>query len=95
MQKSNHPEHPGIKITHNFFIKYKNIVHILIIEAVFSVLQALPVGGIHIFASQLHTHLAGLGVRTVLVRGGREVEVVQEDKHFSTHYQVLPSLVTL
>uniref|UniRef100_A0A672L9X7 Dopamine beta-hydroxylase n=1 Tax=Sinocyclocheilus grahami TaxID=75366 RepID=A0A672L9X7_SINGR len=50
---------------------------------------ALPVGGIYIFASQLHTHLAGLGVRTVLVRGGREVDVVQEDKHFSTHYQVL------
>ncbi|XP_016413252.1 dopamine beta-hydroxylase-like [Sinocyclocheilus rhinocerous] len=50
---------------------------------------ALPVGGVHIFASQLHTHLAGLGVRTVLVRGGREVEVVQEDKHFSTHYQII------
>ncbi|XP_016144316.1 dopamine beta-hydroxylase-like [Sinocyclocheilus grahami] len=49
---------------------------------------ALPVGGVHIFASQLHTHLAGLEVRTVLVRGGKEVEVVQEDKHFSTHYQV-------
>ncbi|KAK3521504.1 hypothetical protein QTP70_007969 [Hemibagrus guttatus] len=48
---------------------------------------ALPPGGIHIFASQLHTHLAGRGVRTVLVRGGREVEVVQEDKHFSAHYQ--------
>ncbi|RXN07712.1 dopamine beta-hydroxylase [Labeo rohita] len=51
--------------------------------------EALPAGGIHIFASQLHTHLAGLGVRTVLVRGGREVEVVQEDKHFSTHYQII------
>ncbi|XP_053500872.1 LOW QUALITY PROTEIN: dopamine beta-hydroxylase-like [Ictalurus furcatus] len=50
---------------------------------------ALPPGGIHIFASQLHTHLAGRGVRTVLVRGGREVEVVQEDKHFSTHYQII------
>ncbi|KAJ8339019.1 hypothetical protein SKAU_G00358050 [Synaphobranchus kaupii] len=48
---------------------------------------ALPQGGIFIFASQLHTHLAGRGVRTVLVRGGREVEIVQEDKHFSTHYQ--------
>uniref|UniRef100_A0A9J7XYZ0 Dopamine beta-hydroxylase n=1 Tax=Cyprinus carpio carpio TaxID=630221 RepID=A0A9J7XYZ0_CYPCA len=36
---------------------------------------ALPVGGVHIFASQLHTHLAGLGVRTVLVRGGREVDL--------------------
>ncbi|XP_060764933.1 dopamine beta-hydroxylase [Neoarius graeffei] len=49
----------------------------------------LPPGGIHIFASQLHTHLAGRGVRTVLVRGGREVEVVQEDKHFSAHYQII------
>uniref|UniRef100_A0AAY4ABC6 Dopamine beta-hydroxylase n=1 Tax=Denticeps clupeoides TaxID=299321 RepID=A0AAY4ABC6_9TELE len=48
---------------------------------------ALPPGGIFIFASQLHTHLAGRAVRTALVRGGREVEVVQEDKHFSTHYQ--------
>lgn len=51
-------------------------------------LQALPPGGIYIFASQLHTHLAGRGVRTVLVRGGKEVEVVQEDQHFSTDYQV-------
>ncbi|XP_072515362.1 dopamine beta-hydroxylase [Salminus brasiliensis] len=50
---------------------------------------ALPPGGIHIFASQLHTHLAGRTVRTVLVRGGREVEVVQEDKHYSTHYQII------
>uniref|UniRef100_A0A8C9X231 Dopamine beta-hydroxylase n=1 Tax=Sander lucioperca TaxID=283035 RepID=A0A8C9X231_SANLU len=49
---------------------------------------ALPPGGIYIFASQLHTHLAGRGVRTVLVRGGKELEVVQEDQHFSTHYQV-------
>lgn len=51
-------------------------------------LKALPQGGIYIFASQLHTHLAGRGVRTVLVRGGKEVEMVQEDQHFSTHYQV-------
>lgn len=50
--------------------------------------QALPSGGIYVFASQLHTHLAGRGVRTILVRGGKELEVVQEDQHFSTHYQV-------
>lgn len=50
---------------------------------------ALPPGGIYIFASQLHTHLAGHGVRTVLVRGGKELEVVQEDPHFSTHYQMI------
>lgn len=50
---------------------------------------ALPPGGIYVFASQLHTHLAGRGVRTVLVRSGREVEMVQEDQHFSTHYQTI------
>ncbi|KAM9338516.1 dopamine beta-hydroxylase [Symphorus nematophorus] len=50
---------------------------------------ALPPGGIFIFASQLHTHLAGRGVRTVLVRGGKELEVVQEDQHFSAHYQTI------
>lgn len=52
------------------------------------IIQALPSGGIYIFASQLHTHLAGRGVQTVLVRGGSELEVVQEDRHFSAHYQV-------
>ncbi|KAK9532692.1 hypothetical protein VZT92_010066 [Zoarces viviparus] len=50
---------------------------------------AFPPGGIHVFASQLHTHLTGRGVRTVLVRGGKELEVVQEDQHFSTHYQTI------
>lgn len=50
---------------------------------------ALSPKGIHIFASQLHTHLAGRGVRTVLVRGGKELEIVQEDQHFSTHYQTI------
>ncbi|KAF7216960.1 dopamine beta-hydroxylase isoform X2 [Nothobranchius furzeri] len=48
---------------------------------------ALPPGGIYIFASQLHTHLAGRGVRTVLVREGVELEVVQDDQHFSAEYQ--------
>ncbi|XP_017266055.1 dopamine beta-hydroxylase [Kryptolebias marmoratus] len=50
---------------------------------------ALPPGGIYIFASQLHTHLAGRGVKTVLVRGSKELEVVQEDQHFSTDYQTI------
>ncbi|KAM4532198.1 dopamine beta-hydroxylase [Fundulus diaphanus] len=50
---------------------------------------ALPPGGIYVFASQLHTHLAGRGVKTVLVRGGKELKVVQEDQHFSTDYQTI------
>ncbi|TKS84596.1 Dopamine beta-hydroxylase [Collichthys lucidus] len=57
--------------------------------------EALPSGGINIFASQLHTHLAGRGVRTVLVRGGKELEVVQEDQHFSTHYQTIRVLLKM
>ncbi|XP_066569223.1 dopamine beta-hydroxylase [Amia ocellicauda] len=53
---------------------------------------ALPWGGINIFASQLHTHLTGRSVQTVLVREGKEVVIVQEDSHFSTHYQIIRML---
>lgn len=51
-------------------------------------LQALPPSGIHIFASQLHTHLTGRKVVTVLVRDGREREIVNRDDHYSPHFQV-------
>lgn len=50
--------------------------------------QALPAAGIHIFASQLHTHLAGRKVVTVLSRDGRERQVVNADRHYSPHFQV-------
>uniref|UniRef100_A0A8D2DVK0 Dopamine beta-hydroxylase n=1 Tax=Sciurus vulgaris TaxID=55149 RepID=A0A8D2DVK0_SCIVU len=53
---------------------------------------ALPPSGIHIFASQLHTHLTGRKVVTVLARGGREKEVVNRDNHYSPHFQVGPRL---
>uniref|UniRef100_A0A3Q2LGW7 Dopamine beta-hydroxylase n=1 Tax=Equus caballus TaxID=9796 RepID=A0A3Q2LGW7_HORSE len=49
---------------------------------------ALPPSGIHIFASQLHTHLTGRKVVTVLARDGREREVVNRDDHYSPHFQV-------
>ncbi|XP_078407409.1 dopamine beta-hydroxylase [Cetorhinus maximus] len=49
--------------------------------------QSLPQSGIHIFASQLHTHLAGTKVKTVLVQGGVEVATVNADGHYSTHFQ--------
>ncbi|XP_038638533.1 dopamine beta-hydroxylase [Scyliorhinus canicula] len=49
--------------------------------------QSLPVSGIHIFASQLHTHLAGTKVKTVLVQGGVELDIVNADGHYSTHFQ--------
>lgn len=51
-------------------------------------LQALPPSGIHIFASQLHTHLTGRKVVTVLARDGREREIVNRDDHYSPHFQV-------
>lgn len=50
--------------------------------------QALPPSGIHIFASQLHTHLTGRKVVTVLARDGRERAVVNRDNHYSPHFQV-------
>ncbi|XP_037653314.1 dopamine beta-hydroxylase [Choloepus didactylus] len=53
---------------------------------------ALPPAGIHIFASQLHTHLTGRQVVTVLVRDGREREVVNRDSHYSPHFQEIRML---
>ncbi|KAM9324234.1 dopamine beta-hydroxylase [Gastrophryne carolinensis] len=53
---------------------------------------ALPLDGINIFASQLHTHLTGRSVTTVIVRDGKEVGVVNEDKHFSPHFQEIRML---
>uniref|UniRef100_A0A452DIM6 Dopamine beta-hydroxylase n=1 Tax=Bos taurus TaxID=9913 RepID=A0A452DIM6_BOVIN len=54
---------------------------------------ALPASGIHIFASQLHTHLTGRKVVTVLARDGRETEIVNRDNHYSPHFQVLRASV--
>ncbi|XP_038193994.2 dopamine beta-hydroxylase [Arvicola amphibius] len=48
---------------------------------------ALPNTGIHIFASQLHTHLTGRKVITVLARGGQESEIVNRDNHYSPFFQ--------
>ncbi|XP_076991937.1 LOW QUALITY PROTEIN: dopamine beta-hydroxylase [Tamandua tetradactyla] len=48
---------------------------------------ALPPSGIHIFASQLHTHLTDRKVVTVLARDGREREIVNRDSHYSPHFQ--------
>ncbi|XP_041530850.1 dopamine beta-hydroxylase [Microtus oregoni] len=48
---------------------------------------ALPNTGIRIFASQLHTHLTGRKVITVLARGGQESEIVNRDNHYSPFFQ--------
>ncbi|VTJ54357.1 Hypothetical predicted protein [Marmota monax] len=53
---------------------------------------ALPSSGVHIFASQLHTHLTGRKVVTVLVRDGRETEIVNRDNHYSPHFQEIRML---
>ncbi|KFV76170.1 Dopamine beta-hydroxylase, partial [Struthio camelus australis] len=55
-------------------------------------LPALPAAGIRIFASQLHTHLAGRKVVTVLARDGRERQVVNADSHYSPHFQEIRML---
>ncbi|OXB69054.1 hypothetical protein ASZ78_009530 [Callipepla squamata] len=54
--------------------------------------RALPADGIRIFASQLHTHLAGRKVVTVLSRDGREQQVVNADGHYSPHFQEIRML---
>ncbi|XP_001505587.3 dopamine beta-hydroxylase [Ornithorhynchus anatinus] len=54
--------------------------------------RALPPSGIHIFASQLHTHLTGRRVVTVLARDGREKEIVNADHHYSPHFQEIRML---
>ncbi|XP_069465731.1 dopamine beta-hydroxylase [Ambystoma mexicanum] len=54
--------------------------------------MALPPGGIHIFASQLHTHLTGRKVSTILAREGVEIGIVNEDKHYSPHFQEIRML---
>ncbi|XP_069862840.1 dopamine beta-hydroxylase [Dipodomys merriami] len=53
---------------------------------------ALPPSGIRIFASQLHTHLTGRKVVTVLARDGQEREIVNRDNHYSPHFQEIRML---
>ncbi|XP_073908721.1 dopamine beta-hydroxylase isoform X2 [Castor canadensis] len=53
---------------------------------------ALPPSGIHIFASQLHTHLTGRKVVTVLARDGQEKAIVNRDNHYSPHFQEIRML---
>ncbi|KAF0308702.1 Dopamine beta-hydroxylase [Amphibalanus amphitrite] len=48
----------------------------------------LPQAGIRVFASQLHTHLTGVVVRTEHVRAdGTQLPDLNRDEHYSTHYQ--------
>ncbi|XP_047555231.1 dopamine beta-hydroxylase isoform X1 [Lutra lutra] len=54
--------------------------------------MALPPSGIRIFASQLHTHLTGRKVVTVLARNGQEREIVNRDDHYSPHFQEIRML---
>ncbi|XP_025905350.1 dopamine beta-hydroxylase [Nothoprocta perdicaria] len=56
---------------------------------------ALPPAGIRVFASQLHTHLAGRRVVTVLAREGRARRVLNADTHYSPHFQEIRMLKEL
>uniref|UniRef100_A0A8C4R5W3 Dopamine beta-hydroxylase n=1 Tax=Eptatretus burgeri TaxID=7764 RepID=A0A8C4R5W3_EPTBU len=48
---------------------------------------ALPAHGIWVFASQLHTHLAGRKVFTHLFRAGKYVQTLSEDAHYNSSFQ--------
>jgi dopamine beta-monooxygenase len=58
----------------------------------------LPQSGIRIFASQLHTHLTGTKVITRHTRDGEELQPLNYDNHYSTHFQeirLLPKPITI
>ncbi|XP_033732438.1 dopamine beta-hydroxylase-like [Pecten maximus] len=48
--------------------------------------------GIHIFGSQLHTHLTGRKVYTKHVRDGVELPELNRDNHYSPHFQEIRRL---
>ena len=52
----------------------------------------MPTVGIHIFASQLHTHGTGIEVETRHFRDGQELPEVNRDPHYSTHFQEIRPL---
>ncbi|XP_053655726.2 dopamine beta-hydroxylase [Cherax quadricarinatus] len=52
----------------------------------------LPEDGIHIFGSQLHTHLTGLRAWTKHLRGEEELPELNRDDHYSTHFQEIRRL---
>ncbi|XP_054157733.1 dopamine beta-hydroxylase-like [Oppia nitens] len=54
--------------------------------------SGLPVYGINIFASQLHTHLTGTRVWTRHIRGGVELTEINRDNHYSPHFQEIRKL---
>ncbi|XP_077987007.1 dopamine beta-hydroxylase-like [Glandiceps talaboti] len=49
--------------------------------------EGLSQDGIQVFASQLHTHLTGVAVWTRHIRNGVELQKLNEDKHYSSHFQ--------
>ncbi|XP_071802043.1 dopamine beta-hydroxylase-like [Asterias amurensis] len=49
--------------------------------------QGIPREGIHVFASQLHTHLSGTGVWTKHVRNGVEIPELNRDNHYDSMFQ--------
>ncbi|XP_069972281.1 dopamine beta-hydroxylase [Penaeus vannamei] len=52
----------------------------------------LPPEGIHIFGSQLHTHLTGVRAWTKHLRGSEELPELNRDDHYSTHFQEIRRL---
>ncbi|KAF4520141.1 hypothetical protein B566_EDAN008959 [Ephemera danica] len=55
-------------------------------------LEGLRKEGIVIFGSQLHTHLTGIRVETRHIRDGRELSLLNQDNHYSTHFQEIRRL---
>ncbi len=54
--------------------------------------QGIPKDGIHVFASQLHTHMTGKRTYTKHYRKGTELPELNRDNHYSPHYQEIRKL---
>ena len=57
--------------------------------------KGFPRSGISIFGSQLHTHGTGIEVETRHFRDGLELDEVNRDDHYSTHFQEIRPLHTI
>ena len=47
----------------------------------------LPEDGVTAFAGNFHTHLAGRGLRTHLVRDGKVIKYLFDDQNYDFNYQ--------
>ena len=59
---------------------------------VFSCTQSIGDGEIRVFANLLHSHLLGYGIKTRVVRQGKELPPMAQDNNYDFNYQEMRKL---